>query len=598
MLSLLLISCFISISTLNATSFQPPEHRHCIILLDHDNTQENVNRPGRWYLMSKLQSAIAEQAAPILLHASLWNSFIERRMSFEQRAQRNSTLEHKIVTTYHKFQERIKYWSDYYTAESADTIHNKTLVIQRMNEEFYAKENRISITDAQYQLLLNYLTPFNTQEWQIYHNNNGFYLLIPKKYSQHYPVVGFKIEALQEVLHPFDIPSNYFESQHPSPLAKCLADFFVTYDDILDIPYTWNIVFSGHGGWHNDEPNKSPEIIWKTTIADLSVSEFQEVLEFFNSRVNTHLFHYATCMGSGNNLALAFDKDTQTPYNFAIISDALTDCYSFCKWTHFPEEFLSPDDIHYDQTDQCWRFSFSNSYQWNAFFQEISHIDFSSGSLENLSALLSHITHSSIADISLLRLPNTLEFYPLYPSDTIKIDARLLALSKTEDIPILIQGKRLVLLESTTVNPPIHFTTDLLRIISIKPGNATHYFKKITARYHVDLASTFWQAEGQFYSKAFVIDEFALAHDKESLIFKHIPATQETITLHKVIVTQQKNYGMRIFFTLDGTAMMVVAHKTDTWELNDRATIQEIVTLSPQAKEQYESHYESLKSVV
>jgi len=78
----LLLICSLKLSAI--------ENLNCLILLNEDDT-ESIGNTSRWYLISKLQSAIAEQASPILVHASLWNSFIERRTSFEQRAQQSDT---------------------------------------------------------------------------------------------------------------------------------------------------------------------------------------------------------------------------------------------------------------------------------------------------------------------------------------------------------------------------------------------------------------------------------------------------------------------------------------------------------------------------
>ena len=102
---------------------------NCIILIDNYSCPESLGQSWRFYLMAKLQSALAEQSTPILLSASLWNAFVERRISFEQNLQNKSSKESKIFNLYKKINERIAYWSSYYNEKGLDAIHNNTLVV-------------------------------------------------------------------------------------------------------------------------------------------------------------------------------------------------------------------------------------------------------------------------------------------------------------------------------------------------------------------------------------------------------------------------------------------------------------------------------------
>jgi hypothetical protein len=228
-----------------------PQH-NCIILLDQEDN-DNVGRTVVFFLMSKVQSAIAEQTTPLLMSTSLWNAFIERRLSFKHNLERNATPLHKVYTLYQTINERAERWSHHYNALSNDAIHNKKLVTQHINKEFYNNKNTIST--ANYQLLLNYCTHFDPQDWDIYKNNDGFYLLIPKKYSNQNIPVGFNLDALEKVTCPEDNSFMYFESHSKKSIIDALPDFFITYDDRTDMPYAWNIVLAGHGGSKYRETN-------------------------------------------------------------------------------------------------------------------------------------------------------------------------------------------------------------------------------------------------------------------------------------------------------------------------------------------------------
>lgn len=135
---------------------------------------------------------------------------------------------------------------------------------------------------------------------------------------------------------------------------------------------------------------------------------------------------------------------------------------------------------------------------------------------------------------------------------------------------------------------------NLLRIISIKPDNAVHYIKKLKASRYLDLPSVFWQAQFQYYDKMFLIEECEFPYSGDSEIFKEIANDKNEIVLKNVIISQQKSHCIRIFFTFNDKAMMIVAHKPGQAEHKDKATIQEIITLTADAKEKYEKYYRSL----
>src|SRR5262245_35267480 len=93
-------------------------------------------------------------------------------------------------------------------------------------------------------------------------------------------------------------------------------------------------------------------------------------------------------------------------------------------------------------------------------------------------------------------------------ADVIKIDNRLVAATEKESESLSIRGISTVLVESHSIEPMILLDqADPLRIISIKPDNAVHYIKKLKAMSYIDLPSSFWQAQFQYYDKTFLIEE-------------------------------------------------------------------------------------------
>lgn len=574
------------------------QNQSCLILLDQQDT-ENIGRVSSFYLICKLQSAMAEQTVPLLVHASLWNSFIERRTCFDQNAKQAGTKESEILKLYDEIKNRTLHWSNYYNEISDDIIQNKALVAQRINEEFYDLD--IDIADFDYQLLVNYLTCFDPNEWFIY-KKSGFYLLIPKKYLANHSTLGFKVDTLEKVSFSQDVVYNYFESQKQCSLAEVLSDFFLTHTD-----YKWDIVLSGHGGSSYTEKNDNGKITWKgePLISDLTLQEFKDVLDFFQTQLNTHVLHYSSCYAGGNHVEAVFDKQT---YNFAIICECLTDCTTYCKWTNTlpskQKKFLTVDDLYYDAETKGWNLNMKSPYKWDKFFDSISTIDFSLETIDFLPKALAHITYPIIANISLLRRPGIDQFYPLSPPGTIKVDDQFILMGNKNKIDddIIVHEAKLLLIESNYIDYNLKLdNSESIRIISIKPGSACHSIKKLSFENPIDLPSVFWQAEFQIYDKIFLIDECLFPYSQNSSVFKNVLTPEKDTVIKNVAVVQQSNFQgrfIRLFFTIQDKAMMIVAKKADPYELDENITIQEILTLSPEAKNEYDQYYLSLKESV
>lgn len=581
----LLICVFFLINGIQATE---QRQRNCIVLQDqHD--QESVGAPNWWFLTSRLQSAIAEQSTPMIVSTSLLTSFLERRLSFKQSLEQKDSLLCKTHALYQSINNRMQFWSEYYGSKSHDLLQNKNLVVQRINKEFYKPEKYVTPQD--YQLLLDYYTSFDLEDWKIYKDGRGFYLLIPKKYSEKYSISGFKTEGLQEVVCLDDVSSLYFDYLDKGPLLTSLLDFFMPQEDFLEgeMPFAWNIMFAGHGG----------NFYGETLIANSSVKEFKEILAFFNSHVNTHLFHYSTCYGGGHHLSLAFDDGEFEPYNYAIMCGNLTDCVVHCKWvTRLPsteKPFLNADDVVYDSEKKCWQLPFAPVYEWETFFNALTGIDFSISSIDQLNEIMPLVTYTPlISNMPLLCLPGTSTFFPLLTPDVMKIDEQFLNLAE-EDETIILNQVSAILVESSLIKPTITIdNTEDFRVISIAPKKAVHHFHRLTASHHIDLPSTFWQAEYQLYDKIFVLDECVFPNACHSVIFNHLPVEDDALVLKNMIIVQYSYKYMRIFFTINDVAMMVVANKPGLAEDDPNATVQEIVILTPQAQEKYNEYYKKL----
>ena len=91
---------FISLLLITSLNAQDKQIRNIIILMDQDDSGENIGKADWWYLATQLESALSQKACPILINASLWSTFIEKRKSIEQLSKIADTDEQKGLDLY------------------------------------------------------------------------------------------------------------------------------------------------------------------------------------------------------------------------------------------------------------------------------------------------------------------------------------------------------------------------------------------------------------------------------------------------------------------------------------------------------------------
>jgi hypothetical protein len=577
-----------------------PAPRRCIILLNKNDFAEHVGRAERFYLMSKLQAAIEEQSTPILLHASLLNSFIERRAFFAHALNDETSQFYRAYDLYLQINERIAHWHNHYRARLDDVVHIKELIVQHINQEFYI-DAKTSVTDVEYQLLLNYHTNFDPADWQIYTNLHGFFLLLPNRYCSAVAADyderahGFRISSLTRVEHPEQAGSLYFASRlHPKPISEQLADFFIMDTD----SYNWDIILSGHGGsTYYETMNDDGTLSWHAVpiIADLPLDQFHALLTFFNDRVNTHSLHYSSCFSGGHHSVLPFQQSYHS-YNYALIYACLTDCACYCAWqTNLPsssKNYLSTADLVYNAGSREWHLPITAPYNWNRYFDQVTDTNFNAEDVTALMPGLEAISQNMIEDLCSICMPHGQRFYHFYPPTFSKMSDDMVTLAQDTKKPIHLGYAHTVLLESSCIEPTI-ILTQPARFISIKPGHAIHWCKKINAQTFLDITDAFWQLCGQWFDKTFLIDELTCPADFDVLMRKYQYETnQKDLALKHILIHVHKDHLMRIFLTLNDNAYMIMAHNPDL--LQYKTTIQAIVLLDDAARAAYEKEYTAL----
>ncbi len=606
--------------------------RNMIILLDQEGKNEHIGSPGAHFLSSKFQSALQEKASPIIINAALLKFFIEKRKSIEQMAQIPDSREAKALKTYTAINDRLTALYRQFRQKGIDHFQSKQLMLENVNKEFYAKEavlkaqeqNNEPINSEMQQALRSYLTKFNQEEWKIYTNQKSLYLFVPTKYAESQQEIdrqpaapgrfalpcsyermnrehlGLKIDTLTKVENVEDPARLYFDSQLDThnKFTQQLEDFFITKSDADYKPYLWSIALSGHGGTGY---NAATDSYAKAIVADLSIPEIQQFLAFLEHKIKTKSFHVSTCYGAGIRFKMIFDDAGNPTYSYPIISDCLSDGYSYCKIKalnvpSLENNRLAAEDIEADDQEN-WQLKLDFGYEWKKFFKKMSAHSFD-GNLNWLPKALMHITEDLLATVSVIRLANTNTVIPVLPHSCSKINDTLIKHAQEEGNNNLVMTKRFaILVESTAVPMPViieNMPDTGTCIISIRPGESKHYFKQIEWKEKSNLLNAFWPIDGDRFDRHFIIDQVDFPIDSTSPLAKKLGLTDSSASLHNVYVHTQKGAVLRIFFqTKDHKTYMVVINKVDSFAKN--VDLKGMHELSPEVAQMHMKRYNELK---
>ena len=590
--------------------------RSMIILLNQEDNCENIGQPYRHFLSCKFQSALQEKCSPVLINASLINAFIEKRKSIEQMSKRKGTAEENVLNTYRAINQRLNTAYAYFRGRGFDPLQSKQLMLDEVNKQFYAMQAIIEspqkpISNHAEQALRAYVTKFNINEWNIYTNNKSLYLFVPKNLVQsskeigamHQDQCGLKVSSLIKVADIEDAVKLYFDAKQEKkyPIAEQLHDFFITKSDSNYHPYQWDIIFSGHGG-----TNYVPETdsYSEPTIADLPISDFQNILNFFQNQIKTHSFHYATCFGSGKRIQMAFDNTDNARYDFPIISDCTSDGEAYCmvrnfKLPNYNGKQLEEYDIISDQKGN-WQLNLDYGYNWTEYFNQMSQHSFENDQGNTLCKVydtLNNITQNMISNIPQIRLPHAKSFIPALSNNTTVINDAFVSYHQEQSGSAYTMADRFaILVHSKCVPFPLIFNNEnnMPHIISLIPGPSKQYFKKLTFKTIDHALNAFWPVPGDRFNRHFIIEQIEFPHDKNSETLKHLDLPEGNVALQNVMIHAQTEDILRILFqTKDGKSHMIVANKTDAFA--QQVSLKGIHQLTPEVAQIYLSRYNQMR---
>ncbi|MGE0009823.1 MAG: PspA/IM30 family protein [Candidatus Babeliales bacterium] len=300
------------------------------------------------------------------------------------------------------------------------------------------------------------------------------------------------------------------------------------------------------------------------SIAGLSVDNFKEVLNFFNSFVKTGLFFYNTCFGSGKNLEAPYQYENMPlNYNYTLVSGASVDAPTTVK---IPEIGVSPATptaialelrIQFNQ-DFTKYFTELEAFQAGKSTPSLADI------LNNIHKFKSPWTLDKMQNIPLVRFPNTEWFRVVDMPKTKVFGSKLGPLTATiteqsaithlaSNTPFTIQGQNALLLYTEHIPVPVKIMKDRMpAVLSMIGGNADHYFEEISAPKIPlsEVVQKFMPIQKQEFTKRFFIKRLTCLVDKnpkyEGLI-KNLKGFE--ITLDNVVIINNDTK----LFTSDST---------------------------------------------
>ena len=578
------------------------DSRELIILLDSKGTNETIGNPARRYLMNKLQSALEQQEAPLLISTSLWETFLEKRMSISEMAKRKIDDELKALATYEAIHKKLNESFQELLERGFDPIQSKQWMLDTVNQTFYKSPSKYSVSRELNASLMSHLTRFDASQWEGYlHPNHSLLLLLPKKYaakkkkssssllSRTY-FHGLQLDRLLPVNDLEDPAYFYLRNPRELLLADSLSYFFVPNLS----SFSWNIYLSGHGGTFNEE---NPQLQAYTLIADLQITEFQKFLNFCEKELLMNCLFYGTCYGSGNHGQLTFGNNS---YSYAIVSDCLGDgtSYTFSNGLPLPNEAskeLTANDLVYDPKTG-WSIAVGLYCQWGKFFADLETHSFSDGSLCWLEEAFKWIKPDLLSSTAVVRLPNATHFTTILSDNHLQITDLLLEWKKEEEAIESTWATNVVLLEASFIPSTLILQHDreIPSIISILPGNSSHFIQNLKLKSSRGLLSAFLPLDGDPFEREFLIETLSFpAHGFP--LSEEWNLQKDEVILKNVWVVANGSV-VRIFLqTEEDLPYMLLASKKDYKYV---AEIKGINPLSNECAQLYLEKYQTRKELL
>lgn len=282
-----LVQCIflLSLSCLQA------KHQNLIILVD--TAQQETSKKDDITATHQLITALQQQAAPILVSASLWKNIVDRKQKFSKKLDDRSSLELVFYDLYKDVNKELEL-SEY----NLNLINQKlSLLWYKQNYHQLACLSQVQVDQLKFNFLC-YNFDFNMDQWSCFDAQTGMILFVPQS-------VDLSIHNFYKILVESDLTLHHAKKNN---IIQTLQLFFDgNYDD-------WILYLSGHG---NVKAGKEV-----AHIAGMPIHEFSDFLSYINNKMKIKLLVYSSCYAGGINSVQPY-KNMKLHYPVIVI--ALTD---------------------------------------------------------------------------------------------------------------------------------------------------------------------------------------------------------------------------------------------------------------------------------
>lgn len=362
---------------------------------------------------------------------------------------------------------------------------------------------------------------YNSHDWHIKEINPFLYLMMPTKYlnqfnissenfreysnakelTKYERILGLKINHMRnkrlEDVNLMSVRYDYFTSAMYNNASKkselfCLNNEYTVHGTIKSPK--WSFYMLGHG-------------IIQGKIVGLPIAVFRNFLDVIGSKITTELLVYQSCFATGYNaFAVYIDFQTNMPkiYPYAILVGAINDSVSFGIFagTHIEDVFQLNPKLTIDYQKFFTQVMANDVINYNDvaenFFRDLEFPE----------------VLPNVPQIKLLGL----EWFSILDAKKFFYIGNNLARSRTEPLKINAKNNPKIIL----IYPPyipfeiIINTSELQAVISMFPGNATHFIKKIKSNVSLDYIIKIFTRSKPGFKKGFLIEEVEIDSPSES----------------------------------------------------------------------------------
>lgn len=593
------------------TEQKAPLFRDLIVILD-DDIETNPSKIS--VSIFDVQNVLQAEAAPMLVSASLWNTFIEARQEWLFRAQIAGTNEYKAMALQNAINDRINHWYGVLRG-SFDDMHMRSLIGERVNEEFYVKERFAQLQEsgiipkkinanAAERMRHCVTVPYNFDAWYWFYLDTGYYLAIPKKYcirwinstnkAEILCAAGFNQSLAMYEIDPLEIaPRLHNDSLSPD------QTIIPTFQALLQQGncYKWSIWISGHGMRQKLEQGDRQKIV------GISLERFKELCVWFNTHVSMHMLYVVSCHAGG--IHRVFLSDAGSVYNYPLVIESLGDMVASGDRTSFdclPDGVFQCKGHNFKKNSLTnrWELSCEITQHFKKFFKKIHTINTISNSFDCIGAQEALYEAFSIISPSrylqntpYLLLPQSTTWLLCYPAIALYLNTQSSLLAEACKVPHMLRHES-ILVDAAIFNMAWSIADDKVRhIVAISPGDTTHYVHALNAeKLEIgQMLALFWPPVRTSAVKQLLFDTITCTYDPESALVQLLNLTEKAVTFTEIIMHIVKDERIDILFTApNGEAFSAFMRKVD-----EKPVVRNIQKLSATAAESYHAHYATTK---